>query len=94
MPNPKRKALQQQVRACRQGIEALEAQLGRAVEGNEERRRPTVRGLKAAHARLRREIAQQRQSWPGWKTACAIPPAAFPPPRWIAPALCSAKTAA
>ena len=61
VPNPKRKALQQQVRACRQRIEALEAQLGRAVEGHEERRRPTVRGLKTAHARRRRQIAQQRQ---------------------------------
>ena len=61
VPNPKRKALQQQVRAYRQRIEALEAQLGRALEGNDERRRPTVRGLKTAQARLRREIAQQRQ---------------------------------
>jgi hypothetical protein len=61
VPNPKRKALQQQVRACHQRIQALEAQLGRALDDDDERRRPTVRGRKTAHARLRREIAQQRQ---------------------------------
>ena len=61
VPNPKRKALQQQVRACRQRIQALQAQLGGALDHNQESRRATVRGLKIAHARLRREIAQQRQ---------------------------------
>ncbi len=61
VPNPKRKALQRQVRAHVQRIQALEAQLGQALDHNPESRRPTVRGLKMAHARLRREIAQQRQ---------------------------------
>jgi hypothetical protein len=61
VPNPKRKALQQQIRARHQRIQALQAQLGRALDHNDESRRPTVRGLKIAHARLRREIAQQRQ---------------------------------
>jgi hypothetical protein len=61
VPNPKRKALQQQVRACLQRIQALQAQLGGALDDNQESRRATVRGLKIAHARLRREIAQQRQ---------------------------------
>jgi transposase len=61
VPNPKRKALQQQVRACLQRIQALQAQLGGALDHNQESRRATVRGLKIAHARLRREIAQQRQ---------------------------------
>jgi hypothetical protein len=61
VPNPKRKALQQQVRACLQRIQALQAQLGGALDHNQESRRATVRGLKIAHARLRREIAPQRQ---------------------------------
>jgi len=61
VPNPKRKALQQQVRAGRQRLQELQAQLGGALDHNPESRRPTVPGLKIAHARLRREIAQQRQ---------------------------------
>ena len=61
VPNPKRKALQQQVRAGRQRLQGLQAQLGGALDHNPESRRPTVPGLKIAHARLRREIAQQRQ---------------------------------
>ena len=61
VPNPKRKALQQQVRARPQQIQALQAQRGRALDHNDEHQRPTVRGLKIAPGRLRREIAQQRQ---------------------------------
>ena len=61
VPNPKRKTLQQQVRARQQLLQALEAQLGRALDHNDEPQRPTVRGLKIAHSRLRREIVQQRQ---------------------------------
>ena len=62
VPNPKRKALQEKVRLLRQQMQARQAQLGQAVEDNEESRRPTVRGLKIAHGGLRREIAQQRQT--------------------------------
>jgi hypothetical protein len=61
VPNPKRKALQKQVRALVQQIQTLQAQLGGALDHNDERRRRTVRGLKIAHGRLRRQIAQQRQ---------------------------------
>jgi transposase len=61
VPNPKRKALQEQARALRQQIQALQARLGRALDDNDESRCPTVRGLKIAHGRLRRQIAQQRQ---------------------------------
>jgi hypothetical protein len=61
VPNPKRKALQEKVRALRQQMQARQAQLGQALEHNDESRRPTVRGLKIAHGRLRREIAQQGQ---------------------------------
>jgi hypothetical protein len=61
IPNPKRKALKEEARALSQQIQALQAQLGRALEDNDENRHRTARGLKIAHARLRREIAQKRQ---------------------------------
>ena len=60
--NPKRKALKDEIRRVTQEIQTLEAQLGRALEANEERRRPTARGLKIAHGRLRRTIAQRQQA--------------------------------
>ena len=62
IPNPKRKALKEQVRALGKQIQALEAQLGRTLHDNDERRRPTSRGLKIAHAGLRRQISQKRQA--------------------------------
>ena len=61
IPNPKRKALKEQARQLAQQIESLQAQLGRALEDNDESRRSTARGLKIAHAELRRQIAQKRQ---------------------------------
>lgn len=60
--NPRRKALKEAVRARALQVQTLEAQLGRAVNDNDERHRPTARGIKIAHGRLRREIAQQRQA--------------------------------
>ena len=62
IPNPKRKLLKDQLRSLTQQIQALEAQLGRALEANHESRRPTARGLKIAHGRLRRDIAEKRQA--------------------------------
>ena len=62
IPNPKRKALQEKVRLLRQQMQARQAQLGQALEHNDESRRSTVRGLKIAQSRLRRQIAQQRQA--------------------------------
>jgi transposase len=60
--NPRRKALKEQVHLLSQQLQALEAQLGRALDGNDERRRPTARGIKIAHGRLRSEIARKRQA--------------------------------
>ena len=94
VPNPKRKALPQRVRARRQHLQALEAQLGRAVEDNNERHRPTVRGLKTTHARLRPQIDPERQVLARLENRLRHTPGAFPPPKWIAPAPCSARTAA
>ena len=62
VPNPKRKALKEQVRTLNQQIQALEAQVGRSLNDNHERRRKTSRGLKIATAGLRRQIAQKRQT--------------------------------
>ncbi len=59
--NPKRKALKEQARRLAQQIESLQAQLGRALEDNDESQRSTARGLKIAHAALRTQIAQKRQ---------------------------------
>ena len=61
IPNPKRKALKEEARSLSQQIQVLQAQLGRALDDNDESRHRTARGLKIAHARLRREIAQKRQ---------------------------------
>lgn len=62
IPNPRRKALKDEVRALTQQIQVLQAQLGRALNDNDESQRPTARGLKIADGRLRREIAQKRQA--------------------------------
>lgn len=62
VPNPKRKALKERVRTLSKQIQSLEAELGRALDGNPKRRQPTTRGFKIAQADLRRRIAQQRQA--------------------------------
>ena len=60
--NPRRKILKEQIRTLTQQVQTLEAQLGRALNDNDEKRRPTARGLKIAHGRLRREIARKNQT--------------------------------
>jgi len=61
VPNPRRKALMERLRRVSREIETLESQLGRAVNDNQEARRPSARGFKIAHAKLRRQIAVRRQ---------------------------------
>lgn len=61
VPNPKRHALTDRLRHVTCEIDALEGELGHAVDTNEERQRPTTRGLKIAHSALRRQLAQRRQ---------------------------------
>ena len=51
VPTPKRKALKQKLQAVSQEVEALEAELGRALDQNEETKHRTARGLKIAHSR-------------------------------------------
>ena len=62
IPNPRRKALKDDVRVLTQQIQVLEAELGRALNDNDENQRPTARGFKIAHGRLRRDIAHKRQA--------------------------------
>jgi len=61
VPNSRRRALKEQLRTTIKEIQDLEAQLGRALNDNAEAQRPTVRGVKIAHAPLRQRIAKRRQ---------------------------------
>lgn len=61
VPNPRRRTLKERIHEVGSQIEALEAQLGRALDSNQEESRPTVRGLKIAHGKLRQRLAHQRQ---------------------------------
>jgi hypothetical protein len=60
--NPKRKALKEKARELSKQIQTLEAQLGRALDNNQEKRQRTTRGLKIAQADLRRQIARHKQA--------------------------------
>lgn len=60
--NPRRKAIKEEVQTLTLQVQALEAELGRAFNDNDESHRPTARGIKIAHGRLRREISQKRQA--------------------------------
>lgn len=60
--NPKRKALTEKARDLSKQIQSLEAQLGRALDNNQEKRQRTTRGLKIAQADLRRQIARHKQA--------------------------------
>jgi len=62
IPNPKRKQLREHIRERTKELELLEARLGRAVNNNDERSRPTARGIKIANSSLRRQIASKRQA--------------------------------
>jgi hypothetical protein len=53
--NPKRALLKQKIVQVQEDIIFKEAELGQALESNDEKVRRTARGLKLAHARLRRE---------------------------------------
>lgn len=61
VPNPRRKPLDKKISALRKEATKLEAELGRAADANEESRRPTSRGFKIAHGKLRQELAKVRE---------------------------------
>jgi len=56
--NPRRSALRGKIEQVREDIVFREAELGQALEINEEKLRRTARGLKLAHSKLRRETGK------------------------------------
>ena len=60
-PNPKRRPVEKRLRQARAEVVRLQAALGEELAGNEEGRRPTMRGFKIAHAALRRQLAEAEQ---------------------------------
>ena len=52
VPNPERRALDQEIRAARAEVAKLEQAYGAAAVNNPESRRPTMRGFKIAHGQL------------------------------------------
>ncbi len=52
VPNPERRALDQEIRATRAEVAKLEQAYGAAAVDNPESRRPTMRGFKIAHGKL------------------------------------------
>ena len=60
VPNPERRALDKQVRAARADLTKVEREYGAAAADNTEQRRPTMRGFKAAHAKLGKQLRTAR----------------------------------
>jgi hypothetical protein len=73
--NPKRKKLRSRISETRKEIEALEAQLGRALEHSVNE---TTRGLKISQARLRRQLKAKRQVLTRLQTRLNHTPAMIP----------------
>jgi hypothetical protein len=60
IPNPKRRALDKEIRAARADLARLERELGAPAANNAGQRRPTRRGFKIAHSRLGRQLRKAR----------------------------------
>jgi transposase len=60
IPNPKRRALDKEIRAARADLASLEREFGAAAANNAEKRRPTMRGFKIAHGRLGKQLRKAR----------------------------------
>jgi len=60
IPNPERRALDQQIRNARSELAALEREYGAAVADNSEQQRRTMRGFKIAHGRLGKKLRAAR----------------------------------
>jgi hypothetical protein len=56
VPNPQRKALAKELRACRATVQELEQAYGQQARANPEAKRPTMRGFKIAQADLSRQL--------------------------------------
>jgi hypothetical protein len=56
IPNPKRRALDKEIRAARADLARIEREYGVAATDNAEQRRPTIRGFKIAHGKLGKQL--------------------------------------
>jgi hypothetical protein len=60
VPNPERRALDQEIREARADLAKLEREYGAAAADNAEHRRPTMRGFKVAHGKLGKQLRAAR----------------------------------
>jgi hypothetical protein len=60
IPNPERRALDQQIRSARTELAGIEREYGAAAADNTERQRPSMRGFKIAHSRLGKKLRAAR----------------------------------
>jgi transposase len=60
IPNPKRRALDKEIRVARGDLVRLEREYGAAAAVNAEQRRPTMRGFKIAHGQLGKQLRLAR----------------------------------
>jgi transposase len=60
IPNPEHRALDKEIRAARADLGRLEREYGAAAADSDPRRRPTMRGFKAAHGRLGKQLRAAR----------------------------------
>lgn len=60
VPNPQRTELDKRIGRWRKKVKDLEAQLGHAIDANDEARRTTARGFKIVHSGLRGQLAKAR----------------------------------
>ena len=60
IPNPEHRTLDKEIRAARVDLGKLEREYGAAAVVNDPRRRPTMRGFKAAHSRLGKQMHAAR----------------------------------
>ena len=61
IPNPKRRALDKQIRAARTELAQVERQYGSAAADNTEQYRPTMRGFKIAYGKLGKQLRAARE---------------------------------
>jgi hypothetical protein len=60
VPNPERRALEEQLRSTRAEVAKIEQEYGAAAADNSEQKRPSMRGFKIAHARLGKKLRAAR----------------------------------
>jgi hypothetical protein len=60
IPNPERRALDEEIGTARADLARLEREYGAAAAGNAEQRRPTMRGFKTAHGKLGKQLRAAR----------------------------------